>query len=96
MGDLNQLIGRIVMTSKQERILDTLIYFLKRYKKAVVKSDSATGFEDMVFDQMIDTINELKEENERLSNLNKPKILSGGIRYEEEKDEGPDSEPTKH
>ena len=96
MGGSKQLIGRIVMTSKQERILDTLIYFLKRYKKAVVKSDSATGFEDMVFDQMIDTINELKEENERLSNLNKPKILSGGIRYEEEKDEGPDSEPTKH
>jgi hypothetical protein len=90
MGDLNQLIGRIVMTSKQERILDTLIYFLKRYKKAVVKSESATGFEDLVFDQMIDTINELKEENERLSNLNKPKILSGGI------NEGPDSEPTKH
>ena len=90
MGDLKQLIGRIVMTSKQERILDTLIYFLKRYKKAVVKSESATGFEDLVFDQMIDTINELKEENERLSNLNKPKILSGGI------DEGPDSEPTKH
>ena len=90
MGGSKQLIGRIVMTSKQERILDTLIYFLKRYKKAVVKSDSATGFEDMVFDQMIDTINELKEENERLSNLNKPKILSGGI------DEGPDSEPTKH
>ena len=90
MGDLKQPIGRIVMTSKQERILDTLIYFLKRYKKAVVKSDSATGFEDMVFDQMIDTINELKEENERLNNLNKPKILSGGI------NEGPDSEPTKH
>ena len=96
MGDLKQLIGRIAMTGKQERILDTLIYFLKRYKKAVVKSESATGFEDLVFDQMIDTINELKEENERLSNLNKPKILSGGIRYEEEKDEGPDSEPTKH
>lgn len=90
MGGSKQLIGRIVMTSKQERILDTLIYFLKRYKKAVVKSESATGFEDLVFDQMIDTINELKEENERLSNLNKPKILSGGI------DEGPDSEPTKH
>ena len=90
MGGSKQLIGRIVMTSKQERILDTLIYFLKRYKKAVVKSDSATGFEDMVFDQMIDTINELKEENERLNNLNKPKILSGGI------NEGPDSEPTKH
>jgi len=90
MGESKQLIGRIAMTSKQERILDTLIYFLKRYKKAVVKSDSATGFEDMVFDQMIDTINELKEENERLNNLNKPKILSGGI------NEGPDSEPTKH
>ena len=90
MGDLKQLIGRIAMTGKQERILDTLIYFLKRYKKAVVKSESATGFEDLVFDQMIDTINELKEENERLNNLNKPKILSGGI------DEGPDSEPTKH
>ena len=96
MGGSKQLIGRIVMTSKQERILDTLSYFLKRYKKAVVKSESATGFEDLVFDQMIDTINELKEENERLCNLNKPKILSGGIRYEEEKDEGPDSEPTKH
>ena len=96
MGGSKQLIGRIVMTSKQERILDTLIYFLKRYKKAVVKSDSATGFEDMVFDQMIDTINELKEENERLNNLNKPKILSGGIRYEEDEDEGPNSEPTKH
>ena len=90
MGDLKQQTGRIAMTSKQERILDTLIYFLKRYKKAVVKSESATGFEDLVFDQMIDTINELKEENERLSNLNKPKILSGGI------NEGPDSEPTKH
>jgi hypothetical protein len=39
---------------------------------------------------MIDTVKELQEENERLSSLNKPKILSGGI------DEGPDSEPTKH
>lgn len=78
------------MTSKQERILDTLIYFLERYKKAVVKSDQATGFEDLVFDQMIDTVGELREENERLNSLNKPKILSGGI------DEGPDSEPTKH
>ena len=78
------------MTSKQSRILETLIYFLERYKKAVVKSESATGFEDMVFDQMIETIKELQEENERLNSLNKPKILSGGI------DEGPDSEPTKH
>ena len=86
----------ITMTSKQERILETLVYFLTRYKKAVVKSESATGFEDMVFDQMIETIKELKEENERLNSLNKPKILSGGIRYEEEKDEGPDSKPKKH
>ena len=78
------------MTRQQEKILDTLIYFLERYKKAVVKSEQATGFEDLVFDQMIDTVKELREENERLSSLNKPKILSGGI------DEGPDSEPTKH
>tara|TARA_B100000073_G_scaffold200592_1_gene166074 strand:- start:1177 stop:1413 length:237 start_codon:yes stop_codon:yes gene_type:complete len=78
------------MTRQQEKILETLIYFLERYKKAVVKSDQATGFEDLVFDQMIDTVKELQEENERLSSLNKPKILSGGI------DEGPDSEPTKH
>ena len=90
MGESKQQIGRIVMTRQQEKILDTLIYFLERYKKAVVKSDQATGFEDLVFDQMIDTVGELREENERLNSLNKPKILSGGI------DEGPDSEPTKH
>ena len=78
------------MTRQQEKILDTLIYFLERYKKAVTKSDQATGFEDMVFEQMIDTIGELREENDRLNNLNKPKILSGGI------DEGSDNEPTKH
>ena len=78
------------MTRQQEKILDTLIYFLERYKKAVVKSDQATGFEDLVFDQMIDTVGELREENDRLNNLNKPKILSGGI------DEGSDNEPTKH
>ena len=78
------------MTRQQEKILDTLIYFLERYKKAVVKSDQATGFEDLVFDQMIDTVGELREENERLNSLNKPKILSGGI------DEGSDNEPTKH
>ena len=90
MGESKQQTGRIVMTRQQEKILDTLIYFLERYKKAVVKSDQATGFEDLVFDQMIDTVKELREENERLSSLNKPKILSGGI------DEGPDSEPTKH
>jgi len=90
MGGSKQQTGRIVMTRQQEKILETLIYFLERYKKAVVKSDQATGFEDLVFDQMIDTVKELQEENERLSSLNKPKILSGGI------DEGPDSEPTKH
>ena len=78
------------MTRQQEKILDTLIYFLERYKKAVTASESATGFEDMVFEQMIDTIGELREENDRLNNLNKPKILSGGI------DEGSDNEPTKH
>ena len=65
------------MTSKQSRILETLIYFLERYKKAVVKSESATGFEDMVFDQMIETIKELQAENKRLNELNKPKILKG-------------------
>ena len=90
MGESKQQIGRIVMTRQQEKTLDTLIYFLERYKKAVVKSDQSTGFEDLVFDQMIDTVGELREENERLNSLNKPKILSGGI------DEGPDSEPTKH
>ena len=78
------------MTRQQEKILETLIYFLERYKKAVTKSDQATGCEDLVFDQMIDTVKELQEENERLNSLNKPKVLSGGI------DEGPDSEPTKH
>ena len=78
------------MTRQQEKILDTLVYFLERYKKAVTKSDQATGFEDMVFDQMIESVKELQEENKRLNSLNKPKILSGGI------DEGPDSEPTKH
>ena len=90
MVESKQQIGRIVMTRQQSKILDTLVYFLERYKKAVVKSESATGFEDMVFEQMIDTVKELREENERLNSLNKPKILSGGI------DEGPDSEPTKH
>jgi len=90
MVESKQQIGRIVMTRQQEKILDTCIYFLERYKKAVVKSESATGFEDMVFEQMIDTIKELREENDRLNSLNKPKILSGGI------DEGSDNEPTKH
>ena len=90
MGGSKQQTGRIVMTRQQEKILDTLVYFLERYKKAVVKSEQATGFEDLVFDQMIDTVGELREENDRLSSLNKPKILSGGI------DEGSDNEPTKH
>tara|TARA_R100000152_G_C6616999_1_gene68971 strand:- start:334 stop:567 length:234 start_codon:yes stop_codon:yes gene_type:complete len=77
------------MTRQQSKILDTLVYFLKRYKKAVTASESATGFEDMVFEQMIDTIGELREENERLNSLNKPKVLSGGIN-------GQDNEPTEH
>ena len=61
------------MTSKQEKIIGTLIYFLERYRKAVTKSESSTGFEDMVFE----TVNELVDENKRLSELNKPKILKG-------------------
>ena len=89
MGESKQPIGRIVMTRQQSKILDTLVYFLKRYKKAVTASESATGFEDMVFEQMIDTIAELREENDRLNSLNKPKVLSGGI-------DGQDNEPTEH
>ncbi len=89
MVESKQQIGRIVMTRQQSKILDTLVYFLERYKKAVVKSEQATGFEDLVFDQMIDTIGELREENDRLNSLNKPKVLSGGI-------DGQDNEPTKH
>ena len=42
-----------------------------------MKSESSTGFEEMVFEQMVDTINELVEENKRLNELNKPKILKG-------------------
>ena len=63
------------MTSKQMKIIGTLIYFLERYKKSVMKAEQSTGFEEMVFEQMVDTINELVEENKRLSELNKPKIL---------------------
>ena len=65
------------MTNKQKRILETLIYFLEKYKKSAMKSENSTGFEEMVFEQMIDTINELVEENRRLSELNKPKIIKG-------------------
>ena len=65
------------MTSKQMKIINTLIYFLERYRKAVTKSESSTGFEDMVFEQMIETINEIVDDNKRLSELNKPKILKG-------------------
>ena len=65
------------MTSKQEKIINTLIYFLERYKKSVMKSESSTGFEEMVFEQMIETINEIVDDNKRLSELNKPKILKG-------------------
>jgi len=75
--------GRIyIMTPKQERILSTLIYFLDRYKKAIIKNENGTGFEDMVFEQMIETIEELKEENKRLSELNKPAVLKGGLEDE--------------
>lgn len=75
---MNPPIGRtITMTSKQEKILETIIYFLERYKKAVTKSESSTGFEDMVFTEMIDTIKEVRAENKRLNDLNKPKILKG-------------------
>ena len=66
------------MTNKQEKILDTLVYFLGRYKKAVAKSESQTGFEDMVFEQMIETIKELREENKRLVELNKPSLVKVG------------------
>tara|TARA_R100001530_G_scaffold83288_1_gene58079 strand:+ start:72 stop:281 length:210 start_codon:yes stop_codon:yes gene_type:complete len=65
------------MTNKQKRILETLIYFLEKYKKSAMKSENSTGFEEMVFEQMIDTVNELVEENRRLSELNKPKIIKG-------------------
>ena len=76
--NMNPQTGRtITMTSKQEKILGTIIYFLERYRKAVTKSESSTGFEDMVFTEMIDTIKEVQEENKRLSELNKPKILKG-------------------
>ena len=67
------------MNNKQSKILDTCIYFLDRYKKAVAKSDSQTGFEDIVFDQMIETIKELRDENKRLNELNKPSIVKGGV-----------------
>ena len=78
LQNTNPQIGRTTtMTSKQEKIISTLIYFLERYKKSVMKSESSTGFEEMVFEQMIDTINELVEENKRLNELNKPKILKG-------------------
>ena len=74
---MTQPTGRIVMTSKQDKILDTLIYFLERYKNTAIKNDGGTGFEELVFNQMIDAINELREENRRLGKLNKPKIIKG-------------------
>lgn len=78
IGALKMLpIGRIFMTSKQNKILDTLIYFLEKYKKTAMKNDGGTGFEDLVFDQMINVINDLRDENKRLNNLNKPKIIKG-------------------
>ena len=74
---MTQPTGKTIMTNKQKRILETLIYFLEKYKKSAMKSENSTGFEEMVFEQMIDTINELVEENRRLSELNKPKIIKG-------------------
>ena len=65
------------MTDKQRRILETLTYFLNRYKDSILKSKQGTGFEELVFDQMVETIKELQEENIRLNELNKPKILKG-------------------
>ena len=65
------------MTSKQNKVLDTLIYFLERYKKTAMKNDGGTGFEELVFNQMIDAINDLRDENKRLNDLNKPKIIKG-------------------
>ena len=65
------------MTPKQDRVINTLIYFLERYKKSVLKSESQSGFEEMVFDEMIGVINELRDENRRLGKLNKPKIIKG-------------------
>ena len=74
---MTQPTGKTTMTNKQKRILETLIYFLEKYKKSAMKSENSTGFEEMVFEQMIDTVNELVEENRRLSELNKPKIIKG-------------------
>tara|TARA_R110000751_G_scaffold83681_2_gene167812 strand:+ start:711 stop:920 length:210 start_codon:yes stop_codon:yes gene_type:complete len=65
------------MTDKQRKILETLTYFLNRYKDSILKSKQGTGFEELVFDQMVETIKELQEENIRLNELNKPKILKG-------------------
>lgn len=65
------------MTDKQRRILETLVYFLNKYKESILKSKQGTGFEELVFDQMVETIKELQEENIRLNELNKPKILKG-------------------
>ncbi len=65
------------MNKRQDRILDTLIYFLDRYKNATASHKNASGFEDVVFGEMIETIKELREENHRLGNLNKPKIIKG-------------------
>ena len=65
------------MNSRQNKVLDTLIYFLERYKKTAMKNDGGTGFEELVFNQMIEAVEVLREENRRLSKLNKPKIIKG-------------------
>ena len=70
------------MTSQQNRVLDTLIYFLERYKSSALKSESQSGFEEIVFGKMIETVKALREENCRLSKLSKPEILKGGLKDE--------------
>jgi hypothetical protein len=70
------------MTSQQNNVLDTLIYFLERYKSSALKSESQSGFEEIVFGQMIGTIKDLREENHRLSKLSKPAVLKGGLNDE--------------
>tara|TARA_Y100001951_G_C11210083_1_gene222439 strand:+ start:259 stop:468 length:210 start_codon:yes stop_codon:yes gene_type:complete len=65
------------VNARQNKVLDTLIYFLERYKKTAMKNDGGTGFEELVFNQMIEAVEVLREENRRLSKLNKPKIIKG-------------------
>ena len=70
---------------------------LKAENKQLTQTIKYSNGNDGLYDEVVESnehlegvINDLKEENERLNSLNKPKILSGGI------DEGSDNEPTKH